>query len=179
MNNNNFDNIIKEKTEEYYNSNKKNRIFKNKQKSEIAKEISNSININQYLKTVIYPDNDNPNHLFFSYEKLKPVNHPDNYKLFLNYIDQLLISILNTHDKYYFHVDIFSLTMSGLQRIKPLIDLFATTEFNHGKYNSRGEGMEKIYIYNSPKMINNMRSIVEPMIFSIIDLEKVIYLQQK
>tara|TARA_B100000900_G_C20590342_1_gene721343 strand:+ start:577 stop:1122 length:546 start_codon:yes stop_codon:yes gene_type:complete len=178
MNNNNYKTIIEEKTNEYYKNNGKNRIFKNKQKQELAKEISNEININDYLETIIYIDNNNPSCIFATYEKVKPIIHFDNYNTIINHLDNLIHKILNENDKFYIHVDIFSLTVSGIQRIRPFIEAFALQTFKHSKYQTRVDALEKAFIYNSPKYITNIKSLIEPLVSNLGILEKIVYVPQ-
>jgi len=167
--NNNFETIIKTKTDEYYTNNKKNTFFKSTQKIELAKTISESIDVNEYLKSVIYIDTDNNNHIFTSFPKLKPIIHPDNNELIVNYLDTLILKVLETYDHYYMHVDIFSLTVSNIHRMKPLIQRILSTSDTY-----RTNKLNKTYIYNSPSVIHNLRYILEPM-FDSNTLKKVVY----
>lgn len=167
--NNSFETIIKNKTEEYYTNNKKNKIFKSEQKIELAKTISETININEYLKSVIYIDADNNNHIFTSFPKLKHIIHPDNVELIVNYVDILILKVLETYDHYYMHVDIFSLTVSNTQRMMPLIKRFLSTCDTY-----RSQKLKKTYIYNPPSVIKNLRYILEPMLDQET-LKKVVY----
>jgi hypothetical protein len=176
--NNNYQTIIEEKTNEYYKNNGKNKIFKNKQKHELAKQISNEININDYLESIIYIDNNNPSSIFATYEKLKPIIHIDNYIIIINHVNNLIDKILIDNDKFYIHVDIFSLTVSGIQRIRPFIEEFGLQTFNNIKYSTRVEALEKAFIYNSPKVISNIRHIIQPLVYNLGILEKIVYVPQ-
>lgn len=176
--NNNFENIIKEQTDEYYKHNGKNTIFKNKQKKELAKKITNEININDYLETIIYIDNNNPSSIFATYEKIKPIMHIDNYNTIITHLDKLIHKILNEHDKFYIHVDIFSLTISGIQRIKPFIEAFALQAFHHSKFPTRVDALEKAFIYNPPKVISNIKLLIEPLVSNLGIIEKIVYVPQ-
>jgi hypothetical protein len=177
MDKQNYDEIIKNKTNEYYSSNSKNTIFKNKQKIELAKTISNSIDINNYLNDIIYIDQNNPTHIFVTYHKLKVIMHPDIFDLIVAHVDNLIMSILNNNSTYYLHVDIFSLTVSGVQRLKPFIEQFLTTNFYDGT-KTRVDLLEKIFIYNSPSVITTIRIILEPLVKHLGVLEKVTYVKK-
>jgi hypothetical protein len=176
--NNNFESIIKEKTDQYYKDNGKNTFFKNKQKKELAKKITNEINLSDYLETIIYIDNNNPSCIFATYEKVKPIIHIDNYNAIITHLDKLIHKILIENDKFYIHVDIFSLTVSGIQRIKPFIEAFALQFFKHSKYTTRVDALEKAFIYNSPKVITNIKVLIEPLVSNLGILEKIVYVPQ-
>ena len=178
MEHQNFEKIIKNKTSEYYASNSKNIIFKNKQKIELAKSISEDIDLSSYLKELIYIDNDNTSHIFIIYNKVKVILNPDNYKFIVSYIDNLIISILNNHETYCLHVDIFSLTISGVNRIRPFIMEFLCLDFDNGQRN-RITDLSKIFIYNSPNVITTIRTIIEPLVRNLGVLEKVVYVNNK
>ena len=180
MDKQNYDDIIKNKTNDYYSSNSKNRIFKNKQKLELAKTISNSIDLNNYLNDVIYIDQNNPEHIFVTYHKLKVIMHPDNFDFIVAHVDNLILSILNNNNNniYYLHVDIFSLTISGVQRLKPFIERFLTSIFYDGT-KTRVDTLEKIFIYNSPSVISTIRVMLEPLVKHLGVLEKVVYVKNK
>ena len=178
MDKQNYDDIIKNKTNDYYSSNSKNRLFKNKQKMELAKTISESIDLNNYLNEVIYIDQNNPTHIFVTYNKLKVIMHPDNFDFIVAHVDKLILSILNNHTHYYLHVDIFSLTISGVQRLKPFIERFLTSIFYDGT-KTRVDNLEKIFIYNSPNVISTIRVMLEPLVKHLGVLEKVVYVKNK
>ncbi len=169
-----FETIIKTKTKEYYTNNNKNKIFKSNQKIELAKTITESINLSEYLKSVIYIDTVNHNHIFTSYPKLKPIMHPDNFDSIVKYVDILILKVLETYDHYFMHVDIFSLTISGTQRTMPLIHIFLTKSMSSTSEFYRIDKMNKTYIYNSPKIIQNIRCILEPILGTEI-INKIVY----
>lgn len=178
MDKQNYDEIIQNKTNEYYSSNSKNIVFKNKQKMELAKNISESIDINNYLNEVIYIDQNNPTHIFVTYHKLKVIIHPDNFNFIVAHVDKLILSILNNNTSYYLHVDIFSLTISGVQRLKPFIEEFLSAIFYDGT-KTRVDNLEKIFIYNSPSVISTIRVMLEPLVKHLGVLEKVVYVKNK
>jgi len=137
----------------YYNENKK-KIFKNKsQKYEVAREITSRFDINILLQKTAYiiP---NTNKVFVNYLMFKQFAQPDNYELFVKYVQNLVSVVININKTFECHVNIDSFTISAAERYKGVIHKFSEGVFGYTEY------MDAIYVYNPPTMIEKISKLI-------------------
>jgi hypothetical protein len=155
-----FEKIEKLKND-FYTDNTKNMFFKKKQKMECANSISKQIDLTLLLNyTICIIPNTNKIHI--DYTIFKSYAHPD---IFIN-INNKLIEVLDIckqqYGGYEIYVNIESLTVSALERYKELMLYFSKlcndSQLNYTDY------LKRCVIYNSPHFIDNMKTIIYPLL---------------
>ena len=174
----NYNDIIKNIIQSYYNDNKKKLIFnKAEQKNEIAELITKNIDLKQHIKNEIYINPENDQHIFVSYPNVKHVMCKNNYTTITDVLDNIIYNVVWKHGSFYMHIDIFSITASSIHRFKTLIDLFMNKK-NSDIEKDRIDYLEKCYIYNAPASMQNISALLKPIIDSRF-VEKIVYVQNK
>lgn len=170
---NNYNDIIKNIIQSYYNDNKKKRIFnKAQQKNEIAQIIAKSIDLKKHIQNEIYINKDNDKHIFVSYPNIKDTMCKDNYETITSVLDDIILTVVNKHKSFSMHIDIFSISVSSINRFKTLIDLFMNKKLPSDK--DRIDYLEKCYIYNAPPTMQNISALLKPLIDPRF-IEKIVY----
>ena len=147
----------------YYSENKKAVFFNKKgQKYDIAKEVLTRFDINMLLQKTAYiiP---NTNKLFVNYQIFKQFAHPENYELFVKFVQNKIPPIIDKYGSFECHIDIDTFTVSAAERYKGVIEVFCQDVFDISftKY------LKYIYVYNVPSMIDN----ISLLLFKLIDKE--------
>lgn len=156
-------NDLNEFKNKYYNENKKKSIFnKNEQKYELAREVLSKFDINMLLKKTAYiiP---NTNKLFVNYQIFKQFAHPENYEIFVKYVQNMIPFLIEKYGEFECHIDIDTFTISAAERYKGVIQVFCRDVFEV----SFTEYLKHIYVYNIPSMIDKIATVL----FKIIDKE--------
>jgi len=172
MSENNLLKMVEEYQTTYYSQNRKNFFFKSKQKMECASQISQEFDINHLLeKTVcLVPDS---NRVYFDYTVFKLYGNPENYMLVVNYVLSVLTHCINTFGEYELHVNLNSFTITAAERYRTVIEMFCNECLkNHTRYASK---LIKMYIYNSPNMIEHVTGLFGNLIDPIIRERMVLY----
>jgi len=150
---------IKNLQDNYYSNNKKNIIFKNKQKLDCAVLISDNIPIDILMSKTVYiiP---NTNQVFLDYNVFKLFANPGNFKDIVENIVKLFRDCIDNFDIFELHINLDSFTVSALERYKDLIKLFCDNCLSsETRYSSK---LQQIYIYNCPKTFDSIISILKP-----------------
>ena len=142
----------------YYNENKKKTFQPKTQKYEVAKEIASRFDVNILLQKTAYiiP---NTNKIYINYLLFKQFGEPGIYELFVKYVQNLATIAINRYNTFECHINIDSFTISAAERYKGLICTFNNYELGYTEY------IDAIYVYNSPRMVENIYKIF----FSLID----------
>lgn len=160
--------------EEYYDKNRKNIFFKKNQKNDCANLVLSNIDkTTLFSKTLfIIP---NKNSIYFDYMMFKTYMTVDIYDDFLDYSYELMYNWIHTIEFYEMHFNIQSLSISGFERYREIIDRifkrYPPVSENYIK-------MSKIYVYYTPSIIENIMQILTPLIQHIRD-KIVIYSKQE
>jgi hypothetical protein len=164
-------NRIKEIQDNYYSKNKKNTIFKNKQKLDCANAVCNAIPIDYLISQTIYiiPNTDK---IFLDYTIFKLFANTDNFN---QIIDNIFVTIKNCVDSFstfeiYINLDTF--TISALERYKVVIkDFIDKCISSNTRYS---ENIINLYICNVPKtfdaIIKTMKPFIEKQVYEKIKL---------
>lgn len=172
----NYNAIIQNIIQNYYQNNAKKRIFnKAQQKNEIAKIIQETIDLKKHIQNEIYIDKNNDQHIFISYPNIKDTMHKGTYDTISNVLDERLLNVVNKHNTFYLHIDIFSISVSSINRFKTLIDLFMNKKLPSEK--DRIDYLVKCYIYNAPPTMQNISALLKPLIDPRF-IEKIEYVQK-
>ena len=143
--------------EEYYQTHNKNRFFKAKQKQECASMIVQHMNIQTLFEHTLYI-NPAKSVIFFEYPIFKTFVHPENFHLFLQYIDNVTTPWINKCDHYELHLNMQGLTISGFERFRGVFDSL----FQHLPPVSHK--MKYIYIYYTPSIVDTIMRVMHPFI---------------
>lgn len=164
-------NRIKEIQDNYYSKNKKNTIFKNKQKLDCANAVCNAIPIDYLISQTIYiiPNTDK---IFLDYTIFKLFANTDNFN---QIIDNIFVTIKNCVESFstfeiYINLDTF--TISALERYKVVIkDFIDKCISSNTRYS---ENIINLYICNVPKtfdaIIKTMKPFIEKQVYEKIKL---------
>jgi hypothetical protein len=148
--------------EKYYQTNSKNSLFKSKQKKECASMIVKNIDIQTLFKHTLYI-NTSKSVILFEYPIFKTFICPDNFNLFLNYIDTVTTPWINQCETYELHLNMQGLTISGFERFRGLIDSL----FQHLPPVSHK--MKHIYIYYTPSVVDIIMRVIQPFVAHYLD----------
>jgi len=137
----------------YYAENKKNIFQKKAQKYEVATAITNCFDVNLLLQKTAYiiP---NSNKVFVDYPMFKQFAQPNNYELFVKYVQNLVSVVIKTNKTFECHINIDTFTISAAERYKGVIKAFNEGVFGYTEY------MDAIYVYNSPTMIEKISKVL-------------------
>jgi hypothetical protein len=162
---------IKAIQDDYYNKNKKNTIFKNKQKFDCANTVSNILDLQQLIDQTIYiiP---NTNKIFFDYTFFKLFANKDNFNIIVDHTFELLQKTFIMFEKFDLYVNMESFTVSAFERYKDiLIDFINKCLLNNTKFS---DNMTFLYICNVPKtfdaIIKSLKPFIEKQVYEKIKL---------
>jgi hypothetical protein len=153
---------IEKVQESFYDSNGKNRLFKKSQKIDCAKEVSRQINIDDVLNMTVYilPGT---NKVVFYYSVFKLYANPDNYDLIISYILRRYDEVLNNNNNTFeIHMSLDTFSVSAAERYKEIIRMFCEKCMNASTNYSTS--MTKLYVYNSPAVMDPIMTIIKPFI---------------
>jgi hypothetical protein len=149
----------------YYSKNSRNFFFKSKQKMDCASQVSQEFDIHQLVEKTVYlvP---NSNRVYFDYTIFKLYGNPDNYQLVVNYALSVFTHCIATYGGFELHVNLNSFTMTAAERYRVAIELFCNECMkSQTRYASM---LTKMYIYNSPNMIEHVTGLfgnsIDPLI---------------
>ena len=156
----------------YYSENKKNVFFKKTQKNEVANQICNEFNVEDLIKTtvIIIP---NTNRVYIDYTMFKIFANTENYKKIIEYVIMCFNICIQTFGNFECHLNLNTFTISAADRYKIAIDIFChdclKSETRYGRM------LSKMYIYNSPGMIERFTSIFTHLIDPYVRDKFVLY----
>jgi hypothetical protein len=159
---NNFMNELEQFKSTYYSDNKKCAVFKTQQKHDLATKICSQFGQEELFAKSVYPIRDT-NKVYIDYPVFKMFVNPSNYQAFVLFTQSAFNDAINKHGSFECHVNLLGLTISAVERHQHLIELFCTDP-------SERDGMEytnyltKVYIYNTPSIIDNIINIIKRLI---------------
>lgn len=147
---------------EYYQTHTKNRFFKSKQKNECASMVAQQFDIKTLFEHTLYiiPSE---SAIYFDYNMFKMFICPENFDLFLQYIDNVTTPWINACESYELHLNMQGLTISGFERFSGSIDSL----FQHLPPVSHK--MMHIYIYYTPAVVDTIMRVIRPFIAHYLD----------
>jgi hypothetical protein len=167
----NFLEDIEKYQEKYYLQTKKNTFFKNSQKIDCATKLCSEFNKTELIEKTLYiiP---NTNKVYINYPMFKLYANPDLYNEIVEKLLELFIHCINTFGDFECHINLNTFTITAANRYKQVIELFSDKCFkNETKYSTV---LSKLYIYNSPGMIEAISRIflhlIDPLVRSKIVL---------
>ena len=140
---------------EFYSNNQKKIIFKNKQKFDYAKVVSDSINL-EFLITNTFITNKETDIILFQYPIFKNYATYDNIKEILNYFVNLVVDKIKTFNQYRLYVNLESYSITAHERFKNMyIMLFEIDSENHIIFNDK---LLSLTVLNSPHILSTLNS---------------------
>jgi hypothetical protein len=156
--------------EQYYQENKKKTFFTKSQKKDCAEKITQHFSVDQLLQNSIYVKE---SVLFFDYPIIKRFLHPTIYQSVIDHIDNHIFNLLTNHEMIDITIDMKSFTVTAAQRYSDLIQLFCSRYLQDEQYVKR---IHKIYIHNSPSIIEVLRSMFSHFMSNTAQ-DKVVFLK--
>lgn len=165
-----FKSRIEKLTEDYYNKNNKNLVFKSNQKADCANYISSSLNVDELIQNTAYiiPGT---NKVFIDYTIFKTYGTPEVFQPVINHIKNLNISCIEKYGSFEVHLNCESYTVSAHERYKEIFILFTNAHMNCGYLFS--ELVSGVFVYNTPSIINIVLTFCKPFIETVV-LSKII-----
>jgi len=161
----------------FYSTHSRNVMFKNSQKMECAEQVARNIDIELLIKNTVFilP---NTNKIFFNYSMFKTYAHPSIYGVIIKYTLTLFNSCIEAHNSFQIHADLNTFSISAAHRYKSAIEMFCS-EFLHSVNKPLiCEHLDRFYLYNTPSMIDNISTILNPFVNDQIK-SKVEYVSKK
>ncbi len=146
----------------YYSDNKKNIVFKAKQKHELATKICSQFGQDELFSKSVYQIRDT-NKVFINYHVFKLFVNPTNYKEFVLFCQSTFNQTIQKNGTFECHVNLEGLTVSAVERHQRLVELFCTDP-------SERDGVEytqfltMVYIYNTPIVIDNITNLLKRLL---------------
>lgn len=164
-------NKIKEIQDDYYSKNKKNTIFKNKQKLDCANAVCNAIPIDYLISQTIYTI-PNTNKIFLDYTIFKLFANTDNFNQIIDYIFMAIKNCVESFSTFEIFINLDTFTVSALERYKIVIkDFIDKCVSSNTRYS---ENIINLYICNVPKtfdaIIKTMKPFIEKQVYEKIKL---------
>lgn len=149
-------NKAKQIKDEYYSKNDKNKFFKNTQKYNCAKNITENHSLEELMNCTIYniPDT---NVLFVDYNLFKLFIHPEIFDFVISYFFNVLKNIIEKQGNYELHIDLNSFTVSAANRYKYILDFYLNEATKPQSIFLTY--MIKMNIYNIPNSFENYSMI--------------------
>jgi len=164
-------NKIKEIQDNYYSKNKKNTIFKNKQKLDCANAVCNAIPIDYLISQTIYiiPNTDK---IFLDYTIFKLFANTDNFNQIIDNIFTAIKNCVESFSTFEIYINLDTFTVSALERYKVVIkDFIDKCISSNTRYS---ENIINLYICNVPKtfdaIIKTMKPFIEKQVYEKIKL---------
>jgi len=146
--------------QEYYSQNGgKNKIFKEKQKQEIAAFICTFFPIELLIQNTVYRIK-HTNSIYIDYTMFKIYANPSNYEIIVNHTFQLLLNTVEQCGNMTIHLNMDTITVSATERFKEILHIFnrkcVDTLFV--------TKLEKWCIYNTPVFVDSYLNILKIII---------------
>lgn len=151
-------NDIEKFKSQYYSENNKNTILKTTQKTDLANQICQHYGLEDlFIRTAfIIP---RTNRVYIKYPILKSFINPSNHEQFVNYTQSLFAKCITDYGSFECHINMESLTISGVERHRKVIEMFARPPSEHGgiEYTLY---LNTLYVYNTPSVIESIRKML-------------------
>jgi hypothetical protein len=161
---------IKETQRLYFESHRKNTIFKNNQKKDCANFVSTELNLQQLVRmtAVVVP---NTNIIYYNYLVFKTYGNEENHILIYKHVTDTIASILDKCGSFEFHINLKSFSISACQRYRHLI----ASSFDKNQIFT--DKMTKLVVYNTPGFIDQITMMLYSSVKDI--LKKVEYVKSE
>jgi len=152
---------MEETKQKYYEDHHKNLFFKNKQKIECAKTVSDELDIDKMIQCTAFQI-PNTNIIYYNYMAYKTYGSIENKNQIYSHLQMLVQSVLQQYENFEFHIDLKSFSISACQRYYPIISsIFDENKVFTGK-------LVKMVIYNTPSFIDKITRMLYNSIKDIL-----------
>lgn len=153
---------IEKVQQEYYSSHPKNFFFKNAQKMECAKRVSEQMDSEQLIHRTVFivPES---NVIFYDYPLFKTFVHDNNYILVYSHFISLVNILMNEYGSFEIHCNMKSFSISSCHRYYSMI---ATTIDENQLFTVN---MTKLIIYHTPNIMEKLTQLLQYNIRNFID----------
>lgn len=164
---------------EYYNNQSKNLFFKKSQKMDMAKQLSQSFDLNELLRNFTY-NIPNTSNIYLDYTIFKLFANESNYQMIIDYFLNIIDYCIYTYGEYNIHLNMESFTVSAAERYYGFLELYVNnclmkTKTNHFLYS---EKLKNFYIYNPPSVLDMVHKIFRKVIQKEVN-EKFVVIPKK
>ena len=151
-------NDIKRIQHDYYSVTKKTIFNKKESKNNCAEHISQNIPLVDLVSKTVYivPDTNN---IFFDYNIFKTYATPSNYQIIVDTIISNIIFVINKYGTFQVHLNLNTLTVTGLDRYQSIFHLYYNTCCSKGLYYDKDK-IDKFIIFNTPMIINTLIPLI-------------------
>ena len=146
----------------YYSDNKKCTVFKSEQKHDLANKICSQFGQDELFAKSVYTIRDT-NKVYIDYPVFKLFVNPRNYKEFVLFCQNIFNQTIKRHGTFECHVNLLSLTISAVERHQRLVELFCTDPSERGGVEYTNY-LIKVYIYNTPSVIDNITNLLKKLL---------------
>jgi hypothetical protein len=155
-------NKIKQIKESFYaNSSMASGLFKNTNKLNCAKMVSDNIDIHLLIQQTVYVI-PSTNKVFFDYTLFKTYANESVYDTIIKYSINLFQECIEKHNTFEMHMDLNTFSISAAQRYKPAILFFCNECLTNQTFiMSR---LTVFRVYNTPSMIDSISKMVKPFV---------------
>jgi hemoglobin-like flavoprotein len=149
---------------DFYSSHRKNIFMKTSQKSECAETISRQIPLEELIRNTIYiiP---NSCSVYMDYPLFKTYVSPINYQIVVNHIFETINEVIRRCSTFEMHINLSTFTISAAERYSHI------TQYS--------ELMNRMYIYNTPSMIQTISTIMVKYTADSIKLKTSFYTKEE
>lgn len=147
--------------EEYYKNNKKNALFKEKQKAELAALIIANFNVDELIEASIR-NLENTNKVYIDYTIFKLYANESVYNKIIETILNKFDIAITKYGNFECHINIEGFTITAAQRYQGLIGLFCDkcVEIN----STHTDSLVTFNVYYPPHIMDPIRKILTPFI---------------
>jgi hypothetical protein len=163
--------ISKVKDEFYSDSGGKNILFKKQQKFDCAKQIVNRVSLEALLARSCYILQ-NTYCVHIDYPTLKLYSSPETFETISDYIMANFKQVTDEYGTFEVYLNLDTLTVSGAERYKGLIETFCMMCFNRNTGFS--QIIHRFVVYNTPNVIDAIKHMVMPFMEENVKLRLVV-----
>ena len=149
---------IKRIQDRYYSVSKKTLFNKKELKNDCAELITQNISLNELVSKTVYiiPDT---NRVFVDYTIFKTFATPSSYQAVVDTLVSKIISIINKCGTFEIHLNLNSLTVTGLDRYNSIFKVYYDTCCSNGLYYDKDK-IDKLVILNTPMVISTLIPLI-------------------
>lgn len=158
MNNKTLIDSIQKIKDEYYSKNKKLSLFKKTQKSNCAKNVAENSSLDELISKTVFIIQ-NTNKVCVDYEIFKSFANNDNYKIIIDRLICLIMTVINIFGNFEIHLNLKSFSVSAVERYRDVFELYYDRCLVHDLYYNEVT-LSKIEIYHTPSVINLLSKLI-------------------
>jgi hypothetical protein len=144
---------IAKSQQQFYEQNSKARLFKNNQKLQCAKQVTEQVNLQQMINITAFVI-PNTNKFYFNYLMFKTYGHPDNCRQVYDHFHQLVKQIVDYYGTFEMHINLSTFTVSACVRYQKMI----MSSFDENTYLT--EKMTTMNVYHTPNVIEQITTML-------------------